>query len=134
MGLYKNILLTLDCSPVDDIIIRHVCKLAKIHGSTVFLTHVVHSHTLDQNTFLYEKATTYITEKERIFSAEEIPVHVLILSGEPEQELLREVDKGTYDLIAMATHGHSFFLDLLFGSVSDHLKHKTNIPLLLIKA
>ncbi|MBN1797776.1 MAG: universal stress protein [Spirochaetales bacterium] len=119
---------------MDDIIIQHVCKLAKIHDSTVFLTHVVHSHTFDQDRFLREKTTAYMADKEKIFKAEDIPVRVIILSGEPERELLHELDEGDYDLIAMATHGHNFFLDLLFGSVSDHLKHKTSIPLLLIKA
>jgi len=34
----------------------------------------------------------------------------------------------------MATHGHTFIKDILFGSVSDRLKHKIDIPLLLLKS
>jgi nucleotide-binding universal stress UspA family protein len=34
----------------------------------------------------------------------------------------------------MATHGHSFIGDFLFGSVSRSLKHKISIPLLLLKS
>ncbi len=134
MGLYKRILLTLDCSPVDDVIVPHICGLAKIHGSQVFLIHVVHSHTLDQDRVLHEQTSAFMAEKEKIFKAQGIPVKVIIRSGEPDQELMEELDNNDYDLIAMATHGHSFFMDLLFGSISDRLKHKTNIPLLLIKA
>jgi nucleotide-binding universal stress UspA family protein len=134
MGMYKNILLTLDCSPVDDVIINHVRDLAQIHKSTVTLVHIVHSHTLDQDRALHETASAVMAETEKIFKDAGIPVRVILKGGEPERELLRVLDEGEYDLIAMATHGHHFFLDLLFGSVSDTLKHKTSIPLLLIKA
>jgi len=34
----------------------------------------------------------------------------------------------------MATHGHGLLGDLLFGSVSDKLKHRIQVPLLLIKS
>ncbi len=134
MALYKNILLTLDCSPVDKVIIEHVRELAHIHKATVSLVHIVHSHTLDQDRFLHEKASAVMEKTEKIFKDADIPVRVILKSGEPEQELLCILDQGEYDLVAMATHGHHFFLDLLFGSVSDALKHKTSIPLLLIKA
>ncbi|MGA8178481.1 MAG: universal stress protein [Desulfobacterales bacterium] len=42
-------------------------------------------------------------------------------------EKLDEIDKKDYDLIAMATHGHGFSGDLLFGCVSDKLKHRTQV-------
>jgi len=71
---------------------------------------------------------------EKIFHDANIPVHMILRSGEPIQQLMRVLDEETFDLVAMATHGHNFFLDLLYGSVSDHLKHNTNIPILLIKA
>ena len=47
--------------------------------------------------------------------------HIIIRSGEPELEILDEIDNKDDDLIAMATHGHGFLGDLLFGSVSDKL-------------
>ena len=37
-------------------------------------------------------------------------------------------------LVAMATHGHTLIGDILFGSVSESLKHKISIPLLLLKS
>jgi len=53
--------------------------------------------------------------------------------GEPGEQILKEIEKGDYDLVAMATHGHKFPGDLLFGSVSNILKHKICIPLLRLK-
>ena len=49
MQVYKKILVAMDCSPVDDAIIEHVSALALQNNAQVFLLHVVHSHTLDQD-------------------------------------------------------------------------------------
>ena len=54
--MYENILLLLDCSPVDEAIVNHVVALARIHKSTVHLFHVVHAHTLDQERALVAAA------------------------------------------------------------------------------
>ena len=134
MELYKRILLLLDCSNADNRIIKHVLKLAEIHKSKVFLLHVVHSHTLDQNRFLSEKTDAYMEEKKKLFTAKDIEVETIIISGEPQKEICSELEASEYDLIAMGTHGHGKFFDFLYGSVSDCLKHRTSTPILLIKA
>ena len=56
----------------------------------------------------------------------------MIFSGEPEIELVKEIETGKYDLVALATHGHKIFADILYGSVSDHLKHRVDVPILLV--
>jgi nucleotide-binding universal stress UspA family protein len=58
----------------------------------------------------------------------------IIRDGEPDEQILKEIETGDYGLVAMATHGHKFFVDILFGSVSESLKHKIRIPLLLLKS
>lgn len=132
MGIYKKILVTIDCSEVDEAIVRHIVALAKSEGATVVLAHVVHSHTLDQESALRKKAEYFIDLHMKEFVDAGIPVSTRILSGEPEIELVKEIEANDYDLIAMATHGHKFFFDLLYGSVSDHLKHEVSVPILLI--
>jgi nucleotide-binding universal stress UspA family protein len=37
------------------------------------------------------------------------------------------------DLIAMATHGHGWAKRMVLGSVADHVRHNTDVPLLLLK-
>lgn len=49
MQVYKKILVTIDCSPVDDAILRHISAVARQNEAKVYLLHVVHSHTLDQD-------------------------------------------------------------------------------------
>jgi nucleotide-binding universal stress UspA family protein len=133
MQVYRKILVAIDCSPVDDAIIEHVALLALQNSAQVYLLHVVHSHTLDQNRVLTEKARATMATYRENLEAQGVEAFILIRSGEPDPEILEEVESGNYDLVAMATHGHTFLGDLLFGSVSRTLKHKIQIPLLLLK-
>jgi nucleotide-binding universal stress UspA family protein len=132
MQVYKKILIAMDCSDVDDAIVEHVSALAIQNKAQVYLIHVVHSHTLDQERALHEQAEASLKSRCEILQARGIDAHIVIRSGEPDKELLKEIEEKDYDLVAMATHGHSFVGDFLFGSVSRTLKHKISIPLLLI--
>ena len=133
MKLYKEILVALDCSPVDETILEHASALALQLTSTLHLLHVVHSHTLDQERFFREHSTTTLDRYRKKLQAEGIDTHTIIRSGEPEKEILREIDENSYDLLAMATHGHHLPARILFGSVSRTLRQKITIPLLLVK-
>lgn len=134
MQVYKKILVTMDCSDVDDLIIEQVTALALQNRAEVTLLHVVHSHTLDQDRVLRENAETTLEARCDMLRSQGIEVRIVIKSGEPDDEILKEIQGNDYSLVAMATHGHSFIGDILFGSVSRTLKHKINIPLLLIGA
>jgi universal stress protein A len=133
MQVYKNILVTIDCSSVDEKILDHVALLARQNNAKVVLLHVVHSHTLDQERALREKAQTILNRYLKKLQTKGVKAAVLIRSGEPEKEILDEIETNKYDLVAMGTHGHRLLGDILFGSVSDTLKHKISVPLLLIK-
>jgi universal stress protein A len=134
MQVYKKILVTADCSPVDAAILKHVSALARQNDAQVYLLHVVHSHTLDQDRVLREQAQACLDSYRAALQAEGVETYVLIRSGEPDAEILDEIAGADYDLVAMATHGHTFLGDFLFGSVSRSLKHKISIPLLLLKS
>jgi nucleotide-binding universal stress UspA family protein len=133
MQVYKKIMVAMDCSAVDDAIIAHVSKLAIQNKAKVYLLHVVHSHTLDQDQALHTLAEASLKSTCELLQSRGIDAHRVIRSGEPETEILEEIRGKDYDLVAMATHGHSFIGDILFGSVSRTLKHKISIPLLLIR-
>jgi len=134
MQVYRNILVTIDCSPVDEAIVKHVSALARQNDAKVCLLHVVHSHTLDQDRALREKAQSCLEAGRTMLQAQGVDACTLIRSGEPDAQILEEIAGGDYDLVAMATHGHRFIGDAFFGSVSESLKHKISIPLLLLKA
>ncbi len=133
MKLYKEILVAIDCSPVDETIIEHVSALALQLGATLHLLHVVHSHTLDQERYFREQSIIILERYRNQLQAEGIDARIVIRSGEPEKEILREIEENGYDFLAMALHGHRLPERILFGSVSRTLREKITIPLLLIK-
>ena len=54
--------------------------------------------------------------------------------GDPATELVKVAVAEKVDLIAMSTHGHRFFNDLLRGSTADRVRHDVTIPVLLVRA
>ena len=133
MFVYKNILVAIDCSEVDTVILNHVSPLALKLDATMHLLHVVHSHTLDQDRFLRDQSLSTLEGYRKKLQENGIDAHVVIRSGEPEIEILNEIDEHQYDLLAMATHGHHLPGRIMFGSVSRSLREKITIPLLLIR-
>ncbi|NMW21159.1 MAG: universal stress protein [Chlorobiaceae bacterium] len=133
MLLYREILVAIDCSEVDAIIIKHVSALALQLGATLHLLHVVHSHTLDQDRYLREHSLAMLEGYRNKLQADGVETHIVIRSGEPENEILCEIKENVYDLLAMATHGHRLPGRIVFGSVSRTLRQKITIPLLLIQ-
>ncbi|HWR01539.1 MAG TPA: universal stress protein [Chlorobaculum sp.] len=134
MSPFSNILVAIDCSPVDEAVIEQVTALALKVGATVHLLHVVHSHTLDQDRILRAEALEILDGYCSRMKAGGIDSKAVIKSGEPDREILKEIEGNRYDLLAMATHGHNLLGRVLFGSVSRTLRQKITIPLLLIKA
>lgn len=133
MQVYRTILVTMDCSEVDGTIVEHAARLALQNDARLTLLHVVHSHTLDQDRALRETAETCLNARLEGLEAQGVSARIAIRTGEPDEQILAEIEGGDYDLVAMATHGHGFFGDLLFGSVSRTLKHRISVPLLLIR-
>ena len=134
MQIYKKILVTIDCSAVDGPIVAHVRALARQNSAEVTLLHVIHAHTIDQDRVQRASAASVMAARLAEMQVEGVDAQSIIRGGEPEAEILKEIETGGYDLVAMATHGHTFIGDILFGSVSESLKHKITIPLLLLKA
>ena len=132
MALYQNILLLLDCSHVDIVIVNHIKELAKHHHSNVHLFHVIHAHTLDQERLMFDNAEKCFTEMKLILEQEDIKVTSSATVGEPAEEVLKKAKEPEWDLVAMATHGHKRFSDFILGSVSEVLKHNLDKPLLMI--
>ncbi|MEJ2054425.1 MAG: universal stress protein [Calditrichaceae bacterium] len=133
MQIYKKILVTMDCSPVDKAILDHVMHLAVQNKANMILLHVVHSHTLDQDRTLRQKAEKILSGYIESLQKNGVEASLLLRSGEPETEILAEIEKEDYDLVAMGIHGHNFVLDAILGSVSRSIKHKIRIPLLLLR-
>jgi nucleotide-binding universal stress UspA family protein len=131
--MYEKILLLMDCSPVDEVILKHVVELAKIHKSAVHLFHVVHAHTLDQQRIMVAQTEECLSRAQAVLEKEHISASVSFSEGEPSELVLAKVTGSDFDLVALATHGHKGISDVVLGSVSRLLKHDCEKPILMLR-
>ena len=139
--MYKNILIPLDNSSVDEAILSHIRPLANLCKAKLTLIHVADGYaarlqnTLDlQDSEEIKKDRQYLEKVKSDLNKEGFDVTVFLRSGEPAQEILRIAEEEHCDLIAMSTHGHRFFKDILLGSVAENIRHRTGIPVLMIRS
>ena len=137
--MYKTILVTLDSTPTDRVIIEHIKKLAKFMQAKVILLHVADgwaARTFGPDAVSPEvtEDTAYLNQVRSEFQSAGIPTEAELAFGEPSKEILKWVKQKGCDLVAMSTHGHGPLEDLILGSVADNLRHQTDIPILMIRA
>ena len=133
--MYARILVCLDGNmDVDEHILDHVAELAKALGSELLLLRVAHYHTRDSRTAEQAEAKEYSeVAREYLRKRGAEKVRPILASGEPSETIIREANENDVELIAMSTHGHGFVRDILLGSVSEEVRHKTPIPVLLVR-
>ena len=139
--MYKRILILLDNSPTDKVILGHIIPLIKLTGAQVYVVHVADgfgARLQDQLNLADSQEITddqkYLKEVSESMKSQHINVAAVLLQGkEPADAILTFAQKEQCDLIAMATHGHGFVKDVILGSVADQLRHATCIPILMIK-
>ena len=97
------------------------------------LLRVAHFHTRDQRACEMEDAEGDLARAAEQLRSRGITVHTLLVTGEPQEVIVQQAAELHPDLIAMATHGHGWAKRMVLGSVADHVRHNTDVPLLLLK-
>jgi universal stress protein A len=139
--MYKRILVALENGPADRSLVPHVAQLASLCRSELLLIHVADGWVarLYDDLKLAEsdemKADReYLQQQATALGAEGLVVRIHLALGNPPTEILKTAEREQCDLIAMTTHGHRFFGDLLHGSTITAVRHKSQIPILLVRA
>ncbi len=138
--MYQHILIPLENSPVDDVILQHIRGLARLTQAKLTLIHVADSfHSRNQKLFdesvEMKEDFDYLHRRQHELLDDGFPqVRALLACGDPADQILEMAEKEGCDLIAMGTHGHRGLSDLILGSVASTIRHRTNIPVLLVKA
>jgi nucleotide-binding universal stress UspA family protein len=139
--MYKRILVPLEHTPTDEAIIEHVRKLARLCNSAVIFMHVADgwaARNLKQldlrESEEMQKDRAYLEEIAGRFSDDGFDADALLASGDPSTEIAAAADREGCDLIAMSTHGHRLIGDLVYGSVANDVRHRSMVPVLLVRA
>lgn len=139
--MYQHILIPLDNSPADEAILQHIRGLARLTGARLTLLHVADGFMarnqerlgLDESDEMREDRA-YLSRRQAELAGEGFAVDAVLECGEPTDQILAIADRERCDLIAMSTHGHRLIGDLILGSVASEVRHRTDIPVLLVRA
>jgi len=77
---------------------------------------------------------SYLEETAARLRGDGLSVTAYLALGNPPTELLKAAKTQHCDLIAMTSHGHRLLGDLVFGSTINEVRHKTHIPILVVRA
>ena len=138
--MYRKILIPLDNSLTDQAILAHIRPLARSSGAKLVLVHVADGFgaRLQEQLNLSDseeivKDRSYLEKVAADLRSEGFSVSQHLLKGDPTDGIMAIAAAEECDLIAMATHGHRFLLDWILGSVADNLRHKIDIPILMVR-
>jgi len=140
--MYQRILVPLEHSEYDAVILDHVRKLARVcNGSSIVLIHVADGWAarnikeLDlRESEEMKDDREYIEGLADTLESEGFKVEALLAGGDPAREIADAGQREQCDLIAMATHGHRGLADVLRGSVAHELRHISMLPVLMVRA
>jgi len=139
--MYKTILIPLENSPTDQTILAHIPALAKLMNSRLILFHVADGFAArNQKELNLEDSQemrddrSYLDRCRQSLAGAGLKVESQLACGDPATEIIKTAQREHCDLIAMATHGHRFVKDVILGSVASDVRHRTEIPVLLVRS
>ena len=138
--MYRHVLVALENSPYDAAILSHVRGLAALCSARVTLIHVADGFAARNIQALKLRESEeirldreYLDRCATDMAGTVLEVDAILASGDPATEICAAADRERCDLIAMATHGHGFLNDVVRGSVANQVRHKTLVPVLLVR-
>ena len=138
--MYQHILIPLENSATDRVILDHIMPLIRLAGAKVLLLHVADGWVARNfNTLKLAESEemksdrAYLEQVAVSLRDEGISVTTELALGNPPEEILKVAEASGCDLIAMAGHGHRLFGDLFHGSTITDVRHKTTIPVLTVR-
>src|SRR5262249_26144252 len=138
--MYRKILVALENGPADAALLAHVGELAGRLGSELLLLHVADgfaARNFEQLKLAESEEmkadTKYLEAAAEELRGAKLKAVTQLALGNPPQEILKAAVAAKCDLIAMGSHGHRLIGDLIHGSTIHEVRHKTALPVLLVR-
>jgi len=139
--MFKKILVALDHSKADNVLLPQIKALALLTHAEVLLLHVSTGWAARWQDNLNLSDSQEIKEDREYLESvaqklreEGLRVTARHDRGEPAQAILKTARGEGCDLIAMAAHGHKLIADLIHGTTITRVRHESDIPIFLVKA
>lgn len=140
----KNILLPLDFNGGEKLLLKKAIEIGQKFNSKVWLIHVASpdpdfvGYDAGPQSVRDNRANQLHEEHQKLqdfankVTKEGIECEALLIQGSTVETLLKKTEKLNIDLIIIGHETHGFFYKALFGSVSESLVKKSNIPILVV--
>src|SRR6266568_6995129 len=141
LAMYQKILVALENSRADEALLPHIGELAKLHDSELVLVHVADGFVARNYEQLklaesqeMKDDRAYLESSAEMLRSQGLTVDTFLALGDPAEGILKAAEDRQCDLIAMTAHGHRLLGDLLYGSTINEVRHKAQVPVLLVRA
>lgn len=139
-----KILVPVDLSPFSARSLRYAAEIARVTGATVTALTVVRDVYPAFDFFPVEYVSTAIVQDwdesagtglTALVETErgDIEMATIIRRGDPASEIVDLATAEHFDLIVIATHGHSGLEHALLGSVTEKVVHRAPCPVLVVR-
>ncbi len=145
--MYKKILVPLDASRNDEVVLEHVKRLAKEVGAAITLILLYRlapaddpfekQMQMEEGSWGYkakEKAKVYLPQLEESFSKEALRIRTEFLTvEEPEADaIVKYAEKNDFDLIILANRARSPIGSFFFGNIEEKVRRRSSLPVLFV--
>jgi nucleotide-binding universal stress UspA family protein len=138
--VFSRILVAIDGSEPAKKAFGESIYLAQKCNSKLDVVHVVSCElggdsaiTFDLIDELKFKAKKILDDYKEMATKNNVSIEIMIIQGDPAQEIIELAKTKKHDLIIMGTRGKSVFKELLIGSVSQKVIHHASCPVLVIR-
>ena len=142
--MYKKILVPLDGSELAECVLPHVETITNGCGisEVVFVRVYEPLHAVAQDYILPEDsqqkgieiAKNYLNNIKEKVKYDNAIVSSTVLVGRAPEGIADYASKNNFDLIVIATHGHSGLSRWVWGGVADRILRSASIPVLMVRA
>jgi len=134
----KHIVAALARDDGDAAVVSHAVTLAKAEKALLTLIHVVDSaptqvysdEVYDEHARADER---YLADIAAELRALDVAVEIALPHGDPVTELASFAASHKVDLLVMGSHGHRLLGDILLGETVDPVRHRLDIPVLVVR-
>lgn len=134
---YKHIAIAIDFSNVDR---KSIATALHLGGNDANYTiiHVVetagalvYGNQIDD----YETSSDagYLKDYKQKIEDKGYKVSIKLGFGNPKKQISKVVNEGAFDILIMGAHGHNWMKDILLGTTVDAVRHKVNIPVMIVR-
>lgn len=138
---YRHVLVAYDGSPDADLALAHAVAIAQVARARLALVAVVPPPPLlswqapGGMRGIHESQQAELDQRLRA-AADRVPddlsLTTRLLDGDPAREILRAAREGDHDVIVLGSRGRGRVSAAVLGSVSNHVMHEADVPVIVI--